>query len=165
MNKLATCIATLIALCLALPATAQPSRMEMIDGDRIVIIDGDTVALPCPAGIGLCKSERIRIYNIDAPETGNARCEAERVRGLEAKAALAAQLRGRSITLTRCEPCDGAACQPRCTDPFGRTLGRLSNPGGDIGAALIASGHALPWQPGPAARAARFNTWCRRTGQ
>lgn len=143
-----------LALMLACPAVAETPRMEMVHGDRFVIIDGDTVALPCrqPDCTG---PERIRILNIDAPETRSAACEAETVKGLEAKAALASLLRGRSITLRRCEPETG-----RCADRYGRTLATLSSPAGDIGDALIASGHALPWAPGAEAKAIRQKIWC-----
>lgn len=147
----------LLSLASALRGAAAQSRLELVDGDRIVIIDGDTIALPCEPSLGLCRSERIRILNIDAPETGRARCEAERIAGLAAKEALARHLRGRSITITRCEPETG-----RCEDRYRRTLARLSTPAGDIGAALVASGHALPWRPGPDAARARAQHWCGR---
>lgn len=123
-------------------------RAEAIDGNRIVVIDGDTVALPGnPA-------ERIRIYNIDAPETRNAHCDAELVAGLKAKERLAELLRGRPVTVDRCEP------SGRCTDFYSRTLARLSAGGRDLGGVLVAEGRALPWATGAAARAARTAYWC-----
>lgn len=123
-------------------------RAEAVDGNRIVVIDGDTVALPGnPA-------ERIRIYNIDAPETRNAHCEAELTAGLKAKERLAQLLRGGPVTVVRCEP------SGRCTDPYGRTLARLSAGGRDLGGVLVTEGRALPWSTGAAARAARTAYWC-----
>lgn len=123
-------------------------RAEEVNGDRIVVIDGDTVALPGnPA-------ERIRIYNIDAPETRNAHCEAEAVAGLKAKERLAQLLRGGPVTVDRCEP------SGRCTDVYGRTLARLSAGGRDLGTVLVTEGRALPWSTGAAARAARTAYWC-----
>lgn len=123
-------------------------RAEAVDGNRIVVIDGDTIALPGNP------SERIRIYNIDAPETRNARCEAEAVAGLKAKERLAQLLRGGPVTVDRCEP------SGRCTDFYGRTLARLSAGGRDLGGVLVSEGRALPWSTGAAARAARTAYWC-----
>jgi endonuclease YncB( thermonuclease family) len=61
----------LLALVLALPVSA-----EAFDGRMAVIIDGDTLAIG---------SERIRLLNIDAPESFRFRCERELVMGLRAK--------------------------------------------------------------------------------
>ncbi|MEN5084310.1 thermonuclease family protein [Bosea sp. TWI1241] len=121
-------------------------RAEQVDGARIVIIDGDTVVLP--------DGERIRILNIDAPETRGARCEAELVAGLKAKERLAQLLRAGPVEIRRCE------ASGRCRDPFGRTLARLVAGGRDLGEVLVAEGRALPWAPGPAARSARVLYWC-----
>lgn len=138
----------------------QIARAETIDGDRITIIDGDTVALPCP-GLGLCKQERIRILNIDAPETRGAVCEAENIAGLAAKEALRNLLKGQMVDIIRCEPETG-----RCEDRYRRTLARLATQSGDVGQALIASGHALPWAPGAAAKFQRQQHWCgKEAGQ
>ena len=49
-----------------------PALAETFNGGRAVIIDGDTFALG---------SERVRILNIDAPETRGSRCERELVLG------------------------------------------------------------------------------------
>src|SRR5215203_5123042 len=59
----------------ARPATVQ-RRPGIIDGRSAVIIDGDTIALG---------SERIRIENIDAPESVRPRCDRELIAGLKAK--------------------------------------------------------------------------------
>lgn len=128
---------------------------ETIDGTSVIIIDGDTIALPCTGEIRKGCAERVRILNIDAPETRGAVCEAERIAGLEAKARLAALLRGQPVNIERCEGDTG-----RCADRYGRTLARLSTSTGDIGQALISSGHALPWQPGAAAKFTRQQHWC-----
>lgn len=117
---------------------------ETLYGRRVVIIDGDTVAID---------GERIRILNIDAPETRGARCEAELIAGLRAKERLAQLLRAGPVTIRRC---DGS----RCLDRFGRTLARLEAGAGDVGEALVAEGRALPWASGPAARQARAIYWC-----
>ena len=51
------------AALLVLFLAAFPAAAETVDGRRAVIIDGDTVAFG---------SERVRILNIDAPETRDA---------------------------------------------------------------------------------------------
>ena len=117
---------------------------ESVDGRRAVIIDGDTVSID---------RERIRILNIDAPESRGARCEAELVAGLKAKARLAQLLRAGDVTIRRC---DGRRCQ----DPYGRTLARIEAGGRDVGEILVREGLALPWASGPGARQARVLYWC-----
>jgi endonuclease YncB( thermonuclease family) len=69
-----------------------PALAETFNGGRAVFIDGDTFALG---------SERVRILNIDAPETRGARCERELVLGLKAKERLAGLLRAGSVDVVR----------------------------------------------------------------
>lgn len=128
------------------------AHAETIDGDRIHIVDGDTVALPCDPARGIYPgcAERIRLVGIDAPETGTrARCEAEAVAGLEAKAALAGLIRGRPVEITRTG-----------VDRYGRTLARLTAGGIDVDAAMLVAGAAIPYAPGRAAWADRCRHWC-----
>jgi endonuclease YncB( thermonuclease family) len=101
--------------------------------------------------------ETLRLHAIDAPEIGRARCEAELVAGLQAKARLRALLAGRAVTVERCEPSTG-----RCVDRYGRTLAAVTIDAGDVALILIAERHAEPWRPGPEAAAARAARWCRR---
>jgi endonuclease YncB( thermonuclease family) len=119
-------------------------RAETVDGRRALIIDGDTVAID---------GERIRIFNIDAPESRGARCDAELVAGLREKERLAQLLRAGEVSIRRC---DGQ----RCRDPYGRTLARLEAGGRDVGEVLVREGLALPWASGPGARQARVIYWC-----
>ena len=117
-----------------------PALAETIDGRRAIIIDGDTFALG---------SERVRIWNIDAPETRGSRCERELVLGLKAKERLAGLLRAGSVDIIR-----GGE------DRYSRTLARVSVGGLDVGSVLVGEGLALPWRDGPEAREARFRYWC-----
>ena len=138
--------------CIAVSSCSRTARAETIDGDRITIIDGDTVALPCDPARGVYPGcgERIRLVGIDAPETGTrARCEAEAVAGLEAKAAVAGLIRGRPVEITRTG-----------VDRYGRTLARLTAGGIDVDAAMLAAGAAIPYAPGRAAWADRCRHWC-----
>jgi micrococcal nuclease len=121
-------------------ALASPAAVETVPGQSIVIIDGDTIAVG---------RERIRIENIDTPETFHSRCEAELIAGLKAKERLATLLRSGSVVITRMGE-----------DPYHRTLARLSAGGRDVGEVLVQEGFALPWKDGPAARATRLKIWC-----
>jgi endonuclease YncB( thermonuclease family) len=101
-----------------------PALAESFDGGRAVIIDGDTFAFG---------SERVRILNIDAPETRGSRCERELVVGLKAKERLAGLLRAGSVDVIRAGE-----------DRFSRTLARVSVGGLDVGSVLVGEGLALP---------------------
>jgi endonuclease YncB( thermonuclease family) len=120
----------------------EPSRIEgdVIDGRRLVLVDGATV------GYG---SERIRIANIDAPESLTPRCAAERAAGLRLKERLAELVRVEHVAVARSG-----------RDPSGRLLATLSVGGSDIGKTLVAEGLVLPWREGPEARLARIRHWC-----
>lgn len=136
-----------LALLLAAPAIAGINPPEPIQGP-IRVIDGDTVQL--------ATGERVRIYNIDAPETHKPRCAAEGILGSAAAAYLTAWLDHDVVAISRCEVGTG-----RCRDRYGRTLATLTTPNiGDVGEKLIAVGAALPWQPGKAAHDARARHWC-----
>jgi micrococcal nuclease len=139
---------TRLALALFI-ALAAPACAETVDGSRIYVVDGDTVRLP--------GGEVVRLYAIDAPETqpGRARCERELALGLRAKERLRALLVGRAVEVNRCEPGTG-----RCVDPYGRALGALITPAGDVAETLMAEGHAVPWRAGKGAAQARAAHWC-----
>jgi endonuclease YncB( thermonuclease family) len=119
--------------------------------ETLIVIDGDTVwHRACPA----CPLEKIRLESIDAPEIHRARCPAERVAGLRARARLVALTQGRSLAIARGAP-DG-----RLTDRYGRTLARITTDQGDVAQQLMAEGLALPWAPGKSAADARHRHWC-----
>ncbi len=116
------------------------ARAEPISGP-VRIVDGDTIALP--------SGEIVRILNIDAPETrlcermppgarSCARCAADAEAGQRAKARLTELLSAAPLDIQRC---DGS----RCTDPYGRTLARISAGGRDVGEILITEGLASRW--------------------
>ncbi|WP_051231154.1 thermonuclease family protein [Kaistia adipata] len=129
-----------------------PAYAEVIDGDRIAIIDGDTVALPCAVPARGC-AEKIRFIDIDAPETFRSTCDRERQVGLQAKARVAQLLRGATVYVER----SGRK------DRYGRTLANLSTSAGDVAQHLVAAGLALPYRPGKAAKATRLAHWCSLT--
>jgi endonuclease YncB( thermonuclease family) len=136
-----------VQVALFVMAHTYPARAA----ETLIVIDGDTVwHRACPA----CPLEKIRLESIDAPEIHRARCPAERVAGLRARARLVALTQGRSLAIARGAP-DG-----RLTDRYGRTLARITTDHGDVAQQLMAEGLALPWAPGKPAAAARHRHWC-----
>ena len=104
------------------------------------VIDGDTVDID---------GARIRILSIDTPETFRSRCENEYQLGLKAKDRLSELLSGAEVSYT-----------PDGLDRFGRTLATVYAGDLDVGEKLLEEGHALPYVPGPEAKAKRLATWC-----
>lgn len=140
-----------LALVLTLlSATDIATHAETLDGSRIFVLDGDTVALPCSVPARGC-AEKIRLRAIDAPETSNAHCEAELQAGLAAKQRLAELLRAGPVSVQRSGE----------IDRYGRSLGDLETSAGDAGAVLVRERLALPYQPGSGAKASRIAHWCR----
>lgn len=136
----------LLALC-ASSADAGILPPEPVHGP-IRVIDGDTVAL--------ASGERVRLYNIDAPETHKPRCAAEERTGVAAANAVRRMVSAADVSISRCEPATG-----RCRDRYGRTLATLTTAKqGDVGEALMSLGLALPWKPGKTAHDARAYHWC-----
>jgi micrococcal nuclease len=136
----------LLTLCLGL-FLAVPTRAGFFDGRNVVIIDGDTIAIG---------PERIRLLDVDMPETSRPRCDAELAAGLRAKERLAQLLRRGPAEIER-----------HGQDRFGRTLARIGimrvTPAdtGDVGYILIREGHALRWRPGRQAWEERRQHWCK----
>lgn len=112
-------LAALFACAFANVGAAVPLRPS---DPPCVAIDGDTLR---------CGEVRIRLADIDAPEL---RCAG----GREARDALAAMIAGRRLTF---------AGERR--DQYRRLVRRVEASGiGDLGEAMIAAGHALPWPGG-----------------
>lgn len=90
------------------------------------VSDGDTVWVrtdPTPAA-PKGRRVKLRLLGLDAPE----RCQRH---GPEATAALSARVQGRRVTVRR-----------EATDDHGRGLATLQLGGADVGAGLVAEGHA-----------------------
>ncbi|WP_167369048.1 thermonuclease family protein [Methylobacterium brachiatum] len=126
------------------------ARSETLDGTRIIILDGDTVALPCVVVTRGC-AEKIRFTAIDAPKVFHPSCDAELQAGLRAKERVAQLARGNPVEVVR----TGA------TGRYGRTLGDLSVRAGIVGTILAREGLALPYQPGREEKEGRTRHWCR----
>ncbi len=101
-------------------------------GGSNCVVDGDTMWLD---------GEKIRIANIDTPETHPPRCGEEARRGAAATDRLHALLNSGAVTT--------AAGADRSHDRHGRRLATVQVDGRDVGAQLIAAGLARPYGGGP----------------
>lgn len=122
MPMLALSAAALFTLCAAGPR-------------ETCVVDGDTFWL---AG------EKVRLSDINAPETAQAQCPAERELGEAAKLRLLALLNAGPVTLV-----DG----PRKRDRYGRRLALAVRKGESLGERLVAEGLAETWR-------GRRSSWC-----
>lgn len=110
----------------ALLLLAYPAAAQTITGPAWVV-DGDTITV---------QYQRIRLWGIDAPERAQT-CEGAAgvyECGRDASAALAAILRGRSVS-----------CEKRDTDRYGRMVAQCSTEAGDIGAEMVRQGWAVDY--------------------
>lgn len=124
----------------AAPASRAPVRASFgfchSGGGTDCVVDGDTFRM---AG------ERIRIADIDTPETHPARCPQEAERGEAATRRLHALLNQGAISLEAID---------RDTDRYGRKLRIVSVDGAGVGETLITEGLARPYKGG------RRAGWC-----
>lgn len=139
------CVVALVAVLQLF--SAESSRAELApafsDGSEYVAIDGDTFAR---RGDGT----RIRVANIDTPETGaRTRCAAEQARGELAKFRAGEMLR--TAAEVQVEPVGR-------TDMYGRTVAYVSIDGRDFGLTMIRENLARPWR-------GRREPWCGADGR
>ena len=114
----------LTLLCLSVPAFAETPICG--SGPRVTcVVDGDTI---------WWRGEKIRILDIDTPETDHAECLAERMLGELATERLAELLDG-EIRIER-----------ERNDRYGRTLARVFVDGQNASLILIEEGYALEWR-------------------
>lgn len=112
------------------------------DGIRARVIDGDTIE-------NTATGERIRLANIDTPETGErAQCAAERDAGERATR------EARNLISTSTVSVDPTGR----VDSYGRTIARVRVDGRDMGRILIDRGLARPWR-------GRREPWCGEDGE
>jgi micrococcal nuclease len=96
-------------------------------GGTNCVVDGDTFWMD---------GRKIRIADIDTPETHPPRCAEEATLGAQATSRLQALLNAGPVTL---EPID------RDTDKYGRALRIVTRDGQSLGAVLVAEGLARSW--------------------
>jgi micrococcal nuclease len=99
------------------------------------VVDGDTFWL---------NGEKVRIADINAPETHSAGCEAEQALGDRATRRLITLLNAGPFTLD---------IEGRATDRYGRALRVVRRSGRSLGGELVAEGLAEPWR-------GRRSDWC-----
>ena len=140
----------LICLGAAIAFAAQPvAAAERISGPVTAAVtralDGDTLEVNAHLWIGLVLNVHVRIRGIDAPETHQPQCASEKAMGLEATKKLIA-LAGSQVVLADIE-----------NDKYGGRVDAkvTAADGTDIGAAMIATGLAHPYD-GTGQRA----DWC-----
>ena len=102
----------------------------------VTVVDGDTVDLDVTWEPGHVATERVRLIGVDTPEIkGTTRTAGEAAKAYTVK------------WLDEAGGTELVVCRP-ARDSFGRLLGRLiSRTKGDLGAALLAAGHATPYTP------------------
>ena len=119
------------------PATAAPPvsfALCRTGGGTNCVVDGDTIWI---AG------EKVRIADIDAPETHPPRCALEADLGRRATERLQALLNAGAVTLS-----------DEGHDRYGRRLAVISREGRSLGMALVAEGLARRWE-------GRRRPWCQ----
>ena len=99
------------------------------------VVDGDTFWL---------NGEKVRIADINAPETHSAGCPAEQALGDRATRRLIGLLNAGPFTLDT---------EGRATDRYGRSLRVVQRGGRSLGGQLVAEGLAEPWR-------GRRSDWC-----
>lgn len=118
---------TRAALALLLALAASPALAQTYAGSARVI-DGDSIEL---AG------KRTRLFAIDAPELRQT-CAGRDGRtyecGRDARAVLAELVRGKTVS-----------CIARDHDKYGRVVATCTTDAGDLGAAMVRRGWALPY--------------------
>lgn len=127
MATLLLLVAAPLALCAQGPRTT-------------CVVDGDTFWL---------NGEKVRLADINAPETQGAQCAEEAELGEAAKRRLAALLGEGRFQL------EGGA---RDRDRYGRLLRVVRRDGRSLGAVLVAEGLAEPWR-------GRRSDWCGMLGR
>ncbi len=149
---------------IASPPPAQPARQNMLpaaepagggggDGDRAqrhyfsrchsgggrnCVVDGDTIWMD---------GEKIRLADIDTPETHPARCRYEQQLGDRATARLQSLLNAGPVALA-------PAADGRSHDRYGRRLAVLTRDGQSLGMILVREGLARRYSGGPR------DPWC-----
>ena len=111
-----------------------------VAADGLRVVDGDTIQF---------NGMPIRLLQIDTPETWSPRCQQELELGMAATKRLEELLDGHEVTY-----------QATGYDRFGRLLARVYADGVDVSEVLLREGHALPYLPGPQAKAKGLATWC-----
>ncbi len=109
---------------------------------------GSAARVTCVVDTFWYRGDKIRVADINAPETSQPQCPAEARLGAEATERLAALLNAGPFTLA--PNADGSG---RDRDKYGRLLRVVTRKGESLGAALVDEGLAETWQ-------GRRGSWC-----
>jgi micrococcal nuclease len=123
-------ITTLAAMRSSASTTAIPRHFGFchVGGGSNCVVDGDTFWMD---------GQKIRIADIDTPETHPPRCAEEAALGAQATIRLHALLNAGPVTLESAQ---------RDTDRYGRALRIVTRNGQSLGATLVAEGLARRWE-------------------
>lgn len=112
-------------------STARFSKMFEYKAVILKVIDGDTVDIEVDLGFDIRTVQRVRMFGLNAPEKNTDP-------GKQALAWMRERLLlGSEVTVRSEKPGGG--------DKYGRYLATIVDKSGSVNDALIASGHALPW--------------------
>lgn len=137
------CLGILIAAALLVASPAAAARTYGPYAATVErVIDGDTLDATVEIWPELTVRTRVRVAGIDTPEL-RAAAACERRIAAAARDAAAAWIAAGPVTLTLTG-----------RDKYGRSLGRLTRGSDDLAAALIAAGHARPYDGG------KRGSWC-----
>jgi micrococcal nuclease len=138
-----------VAAVVAFAAWAAPADAgQMLPGPYLAaverVVDGDTLGVSVTVWLGQDLDVLVRVRGIDAPEI-RGRCDSEKARSRAATTALKRLVSDGVVVLTRIE---GGKY-------FGRVVADVATQAGvDVGAALLAVGHARAYDGG------RRGSWC-----
>lgn len=136
-----TWIAVFAAYAAFVPGSANISggqTFALCAGSRLqnCVVDGDTIRY---------RGLKIRLEDIDAPETGKPQCAAEEALGRRAT--------HRLLELMNAGPFEVVRTGERDEDIYGRKLRRIERDGRSVGETLVAEGLARRWDGGR-------RSWC-----
>lgn len=135
-NALAGLAFAVLAFALAEPARADGRLSGPVEATLLRVIDGDTLLVRARVWLDLEVITRVRLRDVNAPEL-RSRNEEERERAQAAREFVATLTEGAVLQLTEIGQ-----------DKYGgRVVARVTVDGADLGAALLAEGHARPMGP------------------
>ncbi|WP_090881172.1 thermonuclease family protein [Bauldia litoralis] len=135
-------MASVLVVGIAAPATAEPNPTEpayLYRAEVVRIVDGDTIDVDIDLGFYIwIRNQRIRLFDIDAPEVNGA----TKAAGVAASEYLEKLLDGKTVIIRTVKGKDGADRD----DSFGRWLGTIYLDGLDVNQEMIRAGHAVPYE-------------------